>query len=101
MRESKNFCTDYLTKFSINLHGIFQLRLVCVMNLILILWCPFHIQLRDWNLVDFIKKKPLNIGLYLDNSGPISFKLGLVLYRGHYALHFDISFDDLDKVTVV
>ena len=61
MWENKNFCADYLTKFSIDLET--QLRLVGVMNLILILSCPFCIQGRKPYFGDVIKNK-VNTDLY-------------------------------------
>ena len=47
MRESKNFFANYLTMLSIDLNGIWCTighNIISVMNLILILSCPFDIQ---------------------------------------------------------
>ena len=38
------------------------LRLVGMINLILILSCPFIIQERESNFHDFVKKNPLTLG---------------------------------------
>ena len=55
------------------------LILVGVMNLILILSCPFNIQGREPNLYDFVKKKNFNVGLYSDIYRLISFKLCMLI----------------------
>ena len=71
---------------SISIQFVILIRLVCIINLILNLSCPFVIQRRKSYLFDFIKKN-VNVGLYSDIYTLISFKLGI---------HFAIALNDLD-----
>ena len=73
--ESKNFCINYLTKFSIDIDGIwYTVRLVCVMNLMFILSCPFNIQGRKQHWCDFVEKK-----MYINIWA--SFLLNIILFK--------------------
>ena len=83
MEKKPKTCTSYLTKFWIDLDGIWSLmRHVGMTNLIFILSCLVKVQGRQFYLFGFLKK--LNIGMYLDIYGLISFKLGLM--RMNYIL---------------
>ena len=78
---SKNFCANYLTKFSIDLNGNWlTLRLVGVINS----FCFFYSVFKGEN--------PTYIGLYSDMYRSISCKHSLIIET----LHCDISLDDLD-----
>ena len=81
VQESKHFCCSNLIKFQLILvEFAILLRLVGVMNLILILSHPFSIQGREPNSCDFIeKRKKINVFLYSDIYGSVSFRLGLMI----------------------
>ena len=65
VQEITNFCASYLTELSIDLDGVGLLsRLVVLMNLALILSCPFSFQEREPTYV--ISLNSINVGLYSD-----------------------------------
>ena len=70
MLESKNFCANYLTKFLIDLNGIWSTVVTyqCDEPHTHFLFHLFNIQGREPYLSDFItkKKKKINISLYSD-----------------------------------
>ena len=77
-KKSKNFCSNYVTKFSITLSGIWYIVEICwCLNVVLISSHSFTIQGREPYLCDLIKKI-CSIGVYSDIYGPMSFKLVMI-----------------------
>ena len=79
VRESKNFCTNYLIKFPIDLDGTWYAVETCwvLFNFVFILSCPVNIPGREPYLGDCVKKEIINVGLHLDTMRLVSFRIGL------------------------
>ena len=79
VQESKIFCTNYLTKLSIDLNGIWHTFNTCWYHEPHTHFMSSSQYSRERTLLTWFHKKRCSIALYSDIYKPISFKLGMTV----------------------